>query len=209
MSSTEQTTEQAAEQHPVGTDLPQEHGALLPRLARQAIAHRLETGEPPPVASSLPESLTRPGAAFVSLYRGEGLRGCMGTLAPTRPLVESVVSTATDAAFNDPRFESVQQRSELDELTVTVSVLGEAELMAADSERELLEQLVPGEDGLILQDGHRRATFLPAVWASLPDPQDFLAQLKLKAGLMPDHWSPDIQFARYRSVTFTDPPPAG
>ncbi len=204
MSSTEQTTEQ-----PIGTDLSREHGALLPRLARQAIAHRLGAGEPPPAASELPEELTRPGAAFVSLYRGEELRGCMGTLAPTQPLAESVTRTAIDAAFNDPRFEAVQQSGELDTLTVTVSVLGEAEPMPVSSERELLAQLVPWEDGLILQDGHRRATFLPAVWASLPDPQDFLAQLKLKAGLMPDHWSPDIQFARYRSVTFTDPPPAG
>ncbi|ABM62636.1 AmmeMemoRadiSam system protein A [Halorhodospira halophila] len=198
----------STEQEPIGTDLPAEHGALLPRFARQNIAHQHEVGEPLPIASGLPESLTRPGAAFVSLHHDDGLRGCMGTLLPKRPLVNSVMDSALDAAFNDPRFEAVG-RDELNALTVKVAVLGPARPLEVSDEQQLLAELVPGEDGLILHDGLRRATFLPAVWEALPEPQDFLIQLKLKAGLPPDHWSENIQFARYRSVTFTDPPRGG
>ncbi|MCC3749776.1 MAG: AmmeMemoRadiSam system protein A [Halorhodospira halophila] len=199
MSSTEQT--------PIGTDVPSEHGALLPRFARQNIAHQQEVGEPLPIASGLPEALTRPGAAFVSLHQGDVLRGCMGSLVPRQPLVRSVMDSALEAAFSDPRFDPVT-REELDALTVKVAVLGEAEPLEVEHEAQLLEELVPGEDGLILHDGLRRATFLPAVWEGLPDPQEFLAQLKLKAGLPPDYWSRTLQFARYRSVTFTDTPRA-
>jgi len=197
MSSTEPT--------PGGIAIPAEHGALLPRFARQNIAHQHEVGEPLPIASGLPESLTRPGAAFVSLHHDDGLRGCMGSLVARRPLVETVMDSALEAAFHDPRFDAVT-REELDALTVKVAVLGEAEPLEANDEAHLLEELVPGEDGLILHDGLRRATFLPAVWEGLPDPQEFLAHLKVKAGLPPDYWSRTLQFARYRSVTFTDAP---
>ena len=202
MSSTEQRSGRAD----AWFELTPEQGRLLPRLARHGIAHRLETGEPLPRPSGLAEPLTRPGAAFVSLYRAEGLRGCMGTLLAERPLVDSVLDAALDAALGDPRFPPVE-RDELDALTITVPVLSEPQAMAVSGEQDLLEQLQPGEDGLILHDGKHRATFLPAVWEQLPDPQDFLAQLKAKAGLPPDHWSPTLQFARYRSLSFTDPPP--
>ncbi len=185
--------------------IPDDQGALLPRLARQAIAYRQETGAALPAATNLPQALAQPGAAFVSLHNEEALRGCMGTLIARKPLVESVMDSAVEAAFDDPRFEPVAAE-ELPGLSIHVSVLGEPESLYAESDEDLLAKLVPGEDGLILHDGHRRATFLPAVWESLPDPRDFLVQLKAKAGLMPDHWSPQLQFARYRATTFRDTP---
>lgn len=183
-------------------NIPPEHGQLLAKLARQAIAYRLDTGQDLPPASKLPEALSRPGAAFVSLHHGDELRGCIGTLIARKPLVESTMEAAVDAALSDPRFEPVT-RAELDALTVKVAILSEAEPIYADNEQELIEQLRPGEDGLILHDGNRRATFLPAVWETLPEPQEFVANLKAKAGLMPDHWSPTLHFARYSSVTFS------
>ncbi|MFP4146341.1 MAG: AmmeMemoRadiSam system protein A [Halorhodospira sp.] len=200
--------EHANDQQPIGTELPEEHGSLLPRLAYEAIAHHQATGRTPELPAALPQTLYQPGAAFVSLHQRESLRGCMGTLTPRQPLVHSVRDSAINAAFNDPRFEAVQ-RDELDALTVEVSVLGEAEPVHADSEEELLERLRPGQDGLILQEGPRQATFLPAVWTLLPDPRAFLAQLKLKAGLQPDYWSATLQFARYPSRTFRLPPESG
>jgi AmmeMemoRadiSam system protein A len=184
-------------------DIPAEHGKLLAKLARQAIAYRLDTGKDLPPATKLPAPLSRPGAAFVSLHSDAELRGCIGTLLAKKPLIESTMEAAIDAALNDPRFEPVT-RTELDLLTVKVAVLSDAEPLHANNEQELLEQLRPGEDGLILHDGNRRATFLPAVWETLPDPHEFLVNLKAKAGLMPDHWSPTLYFARYTSVTFSD-----
>ncbi|MCG5529831.1 AmmeMemoRadiSam system protein A [Halorhodospira halochloris] len=184
-------------------DISPEQGKLLAKLARQAIAYRLETGKDLPPASKLPEPLSKPGAAFVSLHKGEDLRGCIGSLLAKKPLVETTMEAAVDAALNDPRFEPVS-REELDILTVKTSVLSDAEPIQAANDQELIEQLRPGEDGLILHDGKRRATFLPAVWENLPDPYEFLANLKAKAGLMPDHWSPTLHFARYTSITFSD-----
>ncbi|MBK1727037.1 AmmeMemoRadiSam system protein A [Halorhodospira neutriphila] len=204
MSSTEPSAN--AQQQASQLGIPGEHGRLLARLARQAIAHRLETGEAPPVPRNLPEPLQQTRAAFASLHHGEQLRGCMGTLIGRKPLIEQAQESAVEAALADPRFEPVS-RAELDRLTLSASVLTDPEQLWVDSEAELLERLRPGEDGLILKDGHRQATFLPAVWAHLPEPQAFIAHLKAKAGLRPDHWSPDMQVARYTSVTFTAEPP--
>ena len=71
-----------------------------------------------------------------------------------------------------------------------------------NSERDLLSQLRPHQDGLIVQDGPHRGTFLPSVWQSLPEPNRFLQQLKLKAGLAPDHWSENMQVWRYSTECF-------
>jgi AMMECR1 domain-containing protein len=71
--------------------------------------------------------------------------------------------------------------------------------LPCETQADLLAELKPGIDGLILQDGPYRATFLPAVWESLEEPERFLAELKRKAGLSPDHWSGSIRFQRYRA----------
>jgi len=81
-------------------------------------------------------------------------------------------------------------------------VLTPAEPVHVDSEQELLELLEIGRDGLILEEGSRKATFLPSVWESLPDKRDFLRHLKMKAGLSADHWSPTLRFSRYRTESF-------
>ena len=77
-----------------------------------------------------------------------------------------------------------------------------ADRMLGTREVELLAQLRPGMDGLILHFHHYRATFLPAVWETLPDPYMFLTQLKLKAGLPLDFWSPELWAERYTTEYF-------
>jgi AMMECR1 domain-containing protein len=62
--------------------------------------------------------------------------------------------------------------------------------------------LRPGVDGLVLHDGNARATFLPAVWESLPQPAAFLEQLKQKAGLPADYWSDTLEVWRYTTESF-------
>ncbi len=187
-------------------DIPTEDGRLLAWFARRAVEQRLEGWADPPIPSEAPASLSRPGAAFVTLRRNHELRGCMGTFVAHRPLIENVQASAVDAAVRDPRFDPIE-RGELDHLTVSVSVLGTPEFLSASNEDELLAQIVPGEDGLIVQEGPRRGTLLPAVWEKIPDPHLFLEQLKMKAGLAPDHWSPQLSFARYRTQNFVDPAP--
>ncbi len=169
----------------------------LLQLARASIGHGLETGKPLRVhLDDFPEALTLPRATFVTLERYGQLRGCIGMLEATRPLAEDVAENAFAAAFRDPRFPSLRQ-DELDGLDLHISILSPAQAMAFESESDLLAQLRPGVDGLILREGYRRGTFLPSVWEQLPEPAQFLRHLKQKAGLPADYWSDSIEISRY------------
>ena len=64
---------------------------------------------------------------------------------------------------------------------------------------------MPGRDGLVLSEGDRRGVFLPMVWDSLPEPRDFLAALKQKAGLPRDHWSDTLRIERFCAESFGEP----
>jgi AmmeMemoRadiSam system protein A len=167
------------------------------KVARAAIEHGLEQGVPPkfdPALFSAPLQAIR--ASFVTLHKNGRLRGCIGHLEATQALVVDVAGNAYAAAFTDPRFPPMD-RSEFTELVYHISILHPAQALQFASEADVLRQLQPGVDGLILKDGQHRATFLPTVWSSLPDPGDFLRHLKYKAGLAPDYWSPTLQIARY------------
>lgn len=140
--------------------------------------------------------LSKPAATFVTLTQHGQLRGCIGSLEAHRPLAMDVAENALAAAFQDPRF-SPLTRDELEDTRIEVSLLETPQPMSFTDETDALGQLVPGVDGLILAFGHRRATFLPQVWESLPTPGQFMAHLKLKAGLPADFWDDGITLARY------------
>ena len=179
----------------------QQRDSLL-QLARRSIAHGLDHGRPLAVnPDDWPEALRQPGACFVTLHQQGQLRGCIGSLEAVRPLVVDVAENAYAAAFRDPRFPPLAA-SELDTLALSISVLSPATPMRFSSEQDLLSQLRPGIDGLILEQDHYRGTFLPLVWEQLPTPQAFLRQLKRKAGLPADHWSERIRVSRYTSESF-------
>ncbi|MBF0334255.1 MAG: AmmeMemoRadiSam system protein B [Alphaproteobacteria bacterium] len=182
------------------------HGKALLDLARRSIRHALETGKPLKIdPATLPEALKAPGAAFVTLKRRGELRGCIGSVEAHRPLGEDVADNACGAAFSDPRFPPLAAE-ELDEVTLSVSVLTRPAPMAFASQADLLAQLRPRQDGLIIEDGGRRALFLPAVWETLPDPAGFLAHLKRKAGLAVDHWSGSFKAWRFAAIELRETP---
>jgi AmmeMemoRadiSam system protein A len=170
---------------------------LLLDLARVSIRHGLQEGRPPTVAlERLAAELVVSRASFVTLEKGGQLRGCIGSLKAWRPLVVDVAENAFAAAFRDPRFPPLRV-DEADDLAIHLSLLTPAVAMTFRSEADLLAQLQPGVDGLILQEGSCRSTFLPSVWAELPTPPRFLTQLKRKAGLAADYWSPGVRIWRY------------
>lgn len=151
------------------------------RSARTAISHPL---------------LAIPAATFVTLTQKGELRGCIGSLEAYRPLALDVAENAVAAAFRDPRFSPLGE-DELPRTRVEVSLLDTPDAIEFKDEADALAQLRPGLDGVILTHGNRRATFLPQVWESLPEPQRFMSQLKLKAGLPAYFWDEDIALARY------------
>jgi len=172
-------------------------GATLVDVARRSIEHGVATGEPLRVdPNEYAEPLRRPRATFVTLKRNGELRGCMGALEASRPLVSDVAHNAHAAAFFDPRF-APMTAEELPGLEIHLSILSPLEPMVVADESDLLDQLRPGFDGLVLRDAHHRGTFLPSVWESLPDPVDFVRHLKVKAGFAPDDWSAGWEFFRY------------
>lgn len=182
--------------------VPEDSGAVLLPLARAAIAGRL--GLEAPVVPA-PGWLDEPGACFVTLQLERRLRGCIGTIEPYRPLGEDTAENARAAAFHDPRFPPLTA-AEFPVVELEVSVLSPLEPLAICGESDLLAQLRPGQDGVLLSAGSRRGTFLPQVWEQLPDPRQFLAHLKAKAGLPARAWSPDWQFFRYQVHSWRETP---
>lgn len=179
----------------------EEKGATLLPIARATIARQLGTAM---TAREDAAFLREPGATFVTLKREGELRGCIGSLEAHRPLLDDVKHNARAAAFLDPRFRPVSLR-EFDAIRVEVSLLTPAEPLTFADEADLLAQLRPHVDGLILSYGPNRGTFLPQVWESLPEPEAFLAHLKHKAGLPANFWSDELRAARYGVEKWSEP----
>jgi MEMO1 family protein len=127
------------------------------------------------------------------------LRGCCGSVTARRPLIEDIRANAIRSAFRDPRFRPLE-RAEWPEVSLTVTLLSALEPMRFDDEADLLSQLRPQRDGLLIEDAGRQALFLPAVWEQLPQKEEFLAHLKAKAGLPRGHWSPDFRASRFSTA---------
>lgn len=175
-------------------------GQTLLSLAWASLRHGVETGGTPPAPpTERPGILARPGAAFVTLKRGGQLRGCIGSVTAWRPLAEDIVDNAVKAGFKDPRFPPLRSE-ELEGLDLSISVLTPPAPLTFRDEAHLLEQLRPRIDGLIIEDGGRRALFLPSVWEQLPDKRLFMAHLKAKAGMEVDHWSPGFKASIFQAV---------
>jgi AmmeMemoRadiSam system protein A len=168
-------------------------GKTLIRIARHAIDEKLGRTALPPASAAW---LLQPAATFVTLTRQGALRGCIGSLEPKRSLAADVRENALGAAFRDPRFQPLDA-SEWADTQVEISLLSALQRLAPEDEAAVLRSLRPGVDGLLLEFGHHRGTFLPQVWEQLPEPQAFLVHLKRKAGLPPDFWEPGMRLSRY------------
>jgi len=181
----------------------EEQRALL-EIARGSLESGVDRGRPlHPDLSRLPGPLRAPGAAFVTLEKKGALRGCIGSLEARRALALDVAENAFNAGFRDPRFPPLTA-VELPDLELEISVLGPAEPLRFETEEDLVRLLEPGKDGVILECGYHRGTFLPSVWESLPDPDRFVRHLKVKAGLAPDYWSDRMRAWRYRCQRISD-----
>jgi len=170
---------------------------ILLDLAYQSIQTGLNKGHPLSInLRDYPFELSQQRATFVTLEKNKQLRGCIGMLDAVLPLAEDICENAYSAAFKDPRFPKVEQ-AELAELDIHLSILSPSEEMIFTSEQDLITQIRPNVDGLILESGSRKGTFLPSVWQSIPTSGQFLQHLKQKAGLAKNFWSDQIKVYRY------------
>jgi len=184
--------------------LSESEKALCVELAKKSIKHSLvhegHFSLRPEEAASLPESLKKKKACFVTLNLGKELRGCIGHLNPIQPLYRDIIDNAYAAAFSDPRFEPLGMK-EFSGLNIEVSVLTDPVDLEFADWRDLLAKIVPGVDGLIISKGWNTATFLPSVWKELSKKEDFLSHLCQKAGLAADEWKkPGLKVQKYGAI---------
>lgn len=137
--------------------------------------------------NKLPPILQLEGASFVTLTKNKNLRGCIGTLEPYQSLALDVQEHAVAAALQDPRFPRVLPM-EIPEINIEVSVLTPKQVLHYDTPQDLVQKIRPKIDGVVLQDGFLKATFLPQVWEQLEEPEAFLSHLCMKMGASSDFW---------------------
>jgi AmmeMemoRadiSam system protein B/AmmeMemoRadiSam system protein A len=177
--------------------------ATLLDVARRALVHAAHTGQPLPIdADDYPLPVRAARRAFVTLTQDGQLRGCIGTLTADTPLVVAIAENSFRAARQDPRFDALSP-DEIAATAIAISILSHPRPMRFAGEADLLAQLRPGHDGLIIKEGRHQALFLPKVWDVLPDPVQFLAHLKQKAGLPADPPSPALQAFCFTTETFS------
>ena len=184
--------------------IPQEYGPRLLKLVRDAIGQRLGVVDRVDQKGLEDEPLSQELATFVTLKIEGKLRGCIGNLEPAGPLLGTLAQNGRHAAFNDHRFSPLSVE-EFERMQIDISILSEpVQLDYADGE-DLLTKLNPDIDGVILEKGKARATFLPQVWQQLPEPTQFMEHLCRKAGLSLSAWREgDMKIYLYQVQSFKE-----
>ena len=175
------------------------YSSYILKTARESIVHAINEEEYIP--RHIPSVLTEYGASFVTLKLNGKLRGCIGSVYPTKPLILDIIDNAKNAAFQDPRFEPLSI-DELENLELSVSILSSIEKIEFKDERDLLSKIYPY--GIIIVERNKRAVYLPIVWEQLPDREIFLNSLKEKAGLPPNYFSKSLEAYKFNATYITE-----
>ncbi len=182
--------------------LSEKSGKELVYLARATIINKLGRES---VSPTLEEPVFQSeGGTFVTIKKRGALRGCIGNIEAVGTIADGVRKNAINAAFHDRRFSALTE-DEVDEIHISVSILTPAQALFYTDAEDLCRQLRPGIDGVILQLGRASATFLPQVWEQLPETEQFLSQLSLKAGLGENAWKSDgVDISVYQVQSFSE-----
>jgi len=185
-----------------------EEGKFLVKIARRSIEKFFERNK---IEVEVIDKFSKKRGVFVTIhtYPNYELRGCIGFPYPEYPIYEAVQRAAVEAAFNDPRFPPLK-KEELNNVVFEVSILTEPKLIEVKNPKEYLERIEAGKDGIVIEYGFYKALFLPQVWEVLPEKEEFLSNLCLKAGLMPDCWlSEKVKMYKFRVQAFEEIKPKG
>lgn len=176
-----------------------EYKQQMLEAARHSLTAAVQKKTYRPSRRDYDEHLFDRGAVFVTLHKNGELQGCIGSLYPRQAVIADIAENAKAAALDDARFSPLLPE-ELSSVKVSISLLTGYEKIDYRDEDDLLLQLRPNIDGVVIRDGNRQGLFLPSVWEQISDRRDFLNNLKLKAGMSPSFWSNDIQVYRFRTV---------
>uniref|UniRef100_A0A7C3M9I6 Protein ENW66_01700 n=1 Tax=Archaeoglobus fulgidus TaxID=2234 RepID=A0A7C3M9I6_ARCFL len=183
-----------------------EDGKKAVRLARKAIEKYLEENKV--IRDRYDGVFAEKRGVFTTLIKNDDLRGCIGFPYPIKRLDEAIIESAISAAVDDPRFEPVR-RSEMDEITVEVTVLTEPEKINAKP-YEIPKFVEIGRHGLIVRKGLFSGLLLPQVAVEFGfDAEEFLSQTCMKAGLPPDCWLSGAEVYRFEGQIFKEVRPRG
>ncbi|MCD6547060.1 MAG: AmmeMemoRadiSam system protein A [Nanoarchaeota archaeon] len=140
--------------------------------------------------------------AFVTLHTfpEKRLRGCIGFIEPIFQLGEAIQRAAIAAAYSDPRFQPLS-KEEINKVIIEISILSKP--------KEIKVEELKQEDGAILEFKGHKGVFLPQVWEELPNKEDFLNALCLKAGLPPYCWKENIKLYKFSVEAFEEEKPNG
>lgn len=162
------------------------------RLARDVIESYVNGNGIPSIEGASEELTGKKAGVFVSLKKNGELRGCIGTIEPTKPTIaEEIASNAVSSATRDPRFPPVSP-GELSELEYSVDVLGEAE------EIPDMSYLDPEEYGVIVRSGNRSGLLLPDL-EGVDTAENQVAIAKMKARISP---SEPVQLYRFKVIRY-------
>jgi AmmeMemoRadiSam system protein A len=186
------------------TDLSDDQGKILVRLARETLTTILEVQQENKLDQTLladPVFQEKRGI-FVTLKKAGQLRGCIGSLTGSETLIEGIRHQSENAALYDTRFSKVQSE-ELADIDLEISILSDPQSLDFSGPEDLVAKLRPHIDGVILISGRHQSTFLPQVWDQLPRTEDFLGHLAMKAGLLREGWKNDrVEIATYQVQHF-------
>jgi len=189
--------------------LTQNEGTFLVKLARQTVTEYLESGKILQVSDEISPNLMEKSGVFVTLNsfnKGtKRLRGCIGLPYPTTPLTRAVIEAALSAATKDPRFPPVKLK-ELENIVFEVSILTPPELVIVEKTLDYPSKIKIGQDGLIIENRYNKGLLLPQVPTELNwQPEEFLCQTAMKAGLQPDVWLlKDTKIYKFQAIIFEE-----
>ncbi|MCF8142421.1 MAG: AmmeMemoRadiSam system protein A [Deltaproteobacteria bacterium] len=185
--------------------LTEEQGKYLLEEARKTIQQAL-MGDREQTADDvrLDPIFNQRRGTFVTLTIGGNLRGCIGHIIPQESLIDGIRINAINAAFKDPRFRPLDQE-EWKRIRIEISILTDPKPLSYSDADDLLRKLRSGIDGVILKKGYHQSTFLPQVWDQLPQKEEFLNHLCLKAGLDGDEWKKGtLEVSTYQAQAFEE-----
>ena len=185
--------------------LTEEEGRFLLNVARQTIEQELfARKDQNPPESDISSKYSEQRGTFVTLTIQGGLRGCIGHIIPQESLIEGIRVNAINAAFRDPRFRPLT-KEEWKRVKIEISILTDPKPLSYSDADDLLKKLRPNIDGVILKKGFHQSTFLPQVSEQLPEKEEFLTHLCLKAGLDGDEWRKgDLEVLTYQVQAFEE-----